>query len=51
MRWSGFFVLGGMATLYFFLSREAEGLLAGFGYVASALLYLLSFVNLVAPKK
>ena len=25
----GFLILGGMATLYFLLAREAEGLLAG----------------------
>jgi hypothetical protein len=50
MRWSGFAVLAGLATLYFLLAGEAEGLLAGFGYVASALLYVLSFLNLVKPK-
>ena len=51
MRWSGFAVLTGLATLYFLLAREAEGLLAGFGYVASALFYVLSIVNLAKPRK
>jgi len=51
MRWSGFAVMTGLATLYFFLASEAEGLLAGFGYVAAAMLYILSFLNLVKPKK
>ena len=51
MRWSGFLILGSLATLYFFLASEAEGLLAGFGYVAAAMLYILSFLNLVKPKK
>ena len=48
---AGFRVLAGMATLYFLLAREAEGLLAGFGFVVSALLYLLAFLNVVRPKK
>ena len=51
MRWSGFLILGSLATLYLLLAGEAEGLLSGFGYVASALLYVLSFLNLVKPKK
>ena len=51
MRWSGFAVLAGLATLYFLLALEAEGLLAGFGYTAAALLYVLSFLNLVKPRK
>lgn len=51
MRWSGFLILGGFATLYLLLALEAEGLLAGFGYVASALFYMLSIVNLVRPRK
>ena len=51
MRWSGFLILGSLATLYLLLAREAEGLLAGFGYVAAAMLYILSFLNLVKPKK
>lgn len=51
MRWSGFAVMAALATLYFLLAMEAEGLLAAFGYVASALLYILSFLNLVKPRK
>ena len=51
MRWSGFAVMAALATLYFLLAMKAEGLLAGFGYTASALLYVLSFLNLVKPKK
>ena len=51
MRWSGFAVLAGLATLYFFLAGEAEGILQAFGFVASALLYILAFLNLVKPKK
>ena len=47
----GFLILGGMATLYFLLAREAEGLLAGFGFAVSAVLYLLAFLNVVRPKK
>jgi len=47
----GFLVLGGMATLYFLLAREAEGLLAGFGYVVAAVLYIVSVLNLVRPRK
>ena len=44
-------ILGGFATLYLLLALEVEGLLAGFAYVASALFYVLSIVNLVKPKK
>jgi hypothetical protein len=51
MRWSGFLILGSLATLYLLLAREADGLLAGFGYVASALFYVLSIVNLAKPRK
>jgi hypothetical protein len=51
MRWSGFLILSSLATLYFLLAGEAEGLLAGFGYVASALFYVLSIVNLAKPRK
>lgn len=48
---SGFVVLGGMATLYFLLAREAEGLLAGFGFVVAAVLYIVAVMNLVRPRK
>jgi hypothetical protein len=51
MRWSGFAVLAALASLYFLLSMEADGILQAFGYVASALLYILAFLNLVKPKK
>ena len=51
MRWSGFSVLTGLATLYFFLAGEADCILQAFGFVASALLYILAFLNLVKPKK
>jgi len=51
MRWSGFVILAGMGSLYLLLAREVEGLLAGFGYVASALLYVLAFMNVARPKK
>jgi hypothetical protein len=51
MRWSGFLILSSLATLYLLLAGEAEGLLAGFAYVASALFYVLSVVNLVRPRK
>ena len=51
MRSSGFVILGGFATLYLLLAREAEGLLAGFAYVASAFFYVLSIVNLAKPRK
>jgi len=51
VRWSGFAVLAGLATLYFFLAGEAGGILQAFGFVASALLYILAFLNLVKPKK
>jgi len=51
MRWSGFVILGGMGTLYLLLAREVEGLLAGFGYVASALLFVLAVLNVLRPKK
>jgi len=47
----GFVVLAGMATLYFLLAREAEGLLAAFGYVVASVLYLVSVLNLVRPRK
>ena len=51
MRVAGFVIFALMATLYFLLAREAEGLLAGFGYLASALFYVLSIVNLAKPRK
>lgn len=51
MRWTGFAFLGIMGLLYFLLARNSEGLLAGFGYVFAALLFLLSFLNLVRPRK
>ena len=51
MRLSGFVILAGMGTLYLLLAQGAEGLLAGFGYSASALLYLLAFMNVARPKK
>lgn len=51
MRWSGLVILGGMGLLYFLLAREAEGLLAGFGFSASALLFVLAVLNVVRPKK
>ena len=51
MRLSGFVILGGMGTLYLLLAQGAGGLLAGFGYSASALLYVLAVLNVVRPKK
>jgi hypothetical protein len=51
MRLSGFVILGSLATLYFLLALEVDGLLAAFGYVASALLYVLAVLNVVRPKK
>ena len=51
MRWSGFAILAALATLYLLLAGEAEGILQAFGYVASALLYILAFLNLVKPRK
>jgi len=37
--------------LVFFLAGEAEGILQAFGFVASALLYIVAFLNLVRPRK
>ena len=51
MRWSGFVILSGMGLLYWLLALEAEGLLAGFGYSASALLFVLAVLNVLRPKK
>lgn len=51
MRWSGALILSLLAVLYFLLSRNADGLLAGFGYACAALLFMLAIMNLVRPRK
>jgi hypothetical protein len=51
MRLLGFVVLAGMATVYLLLSMGSAGLLAGFGYLFAALLYVLSILNLVKTRK
>jgi len=47
----GFVVLAGMGTVYLLLSMGSAGLLAGFGYLFAALLYVLSILNLVKTRK
>lgn len=51
MRLAGFTILAGMGTVYLLLSMDSGGLLAGFGYLFAALLYVLSILNLVKPRK
>lgn len=51
MRVAGFVILSGMGTVYLLLSMDSGGLLAGFGYLFAALLYVLSILNLVKPRK
>jgi hypothetical protein len=51
MRVAGFVMFALMATVYLLLSMGAEGLLAGFGYLFSALLYILAVMNLIRPRK
>lgn len=51
MRVAGFVMLAGMATVYLLLSMGSGGLLAGFGYIFAALLYILAVMNLVKPRK
>lgn len=51
MRWTGFTIFALMGLLNFLLSREAEGLLAGFGYLSAALFFVLALVNVLKPRK
>lgn len=51
MRIAGFVMMAVMATVYLLLSMSSVGLLAGFGYVFAALLYILAVMNLVKPRK
>lgn len=51
MRWTGFVLMAGMGSLYLLLAMQVDGLLAGFGYVFAALLFLLSIMNLFKASK
>jgi hypothetical protein len=51
MRWSGAVVMALMATLYFLLSQNSEGMLAAFGYGCAALLFILAIMNILRPHK
>ena len=51
MRWSGAAIFALFGVLNFMLSREAEGLLAGFGYLSAALFFVLAVLNVLRPRK
>lgn len=51
MRWSHALILSLFAYLYFLLSQNADGVLAGVGYTCAALLLILALMNLLTPPK
>jgi hypothetical protein len=51
MRWTPFLIFGLFGVLNLLLSMEADGLLAGFGYLSAALFFVLALLNVLRPRK
>lgn len=51
MRWVGVLVMFAMSSVYFLLSIEVGGVLAGFGYTFGAMMLLLAILSMTGSRR